>query len=79
MVFGFSEVDDLSNGNPVLTVQYLVSPYKFSAVLLKFLASLCKGNSLISGGGDGDLDWLIVFDIDVVEIRVAALNVLLRG
>ena len=66
MCFRVSEIDNLSNRNSVLTVKYLVSPDKLSAVFLQLCASFCQREALLSGGCDRYLNRLVVLHVDVV-------------
>lgn len=69
-----SQSQDLSDCDPVLAIENLVSPYQLPAVLLKLLAAVGESHSLLCGRGDGDLNRLVVLDTDVVSLSELVLR-----
>lgn len=69
-----SQSQDLSDGDPVLAIENLVSPYQLPAVLLKLLAAVGESHSLLCGRGDCDLNRLVVLDTDVVSLSELVLR-----
>lgn len=68
LVLGVCKMQDLRDGCPILQVEDLVGEDQLPAVVLCLLEPLNELLSLLVLVGDDDLDWLEIFDVDIVVL-----------